>query len=355
MEFSDLKKNVLLSDHTTIKLGGPAEYFYEFRSEEELTKAISFSKKNNLEIFILGGGSNVIFPDEGFKGIVLKNNIKLLDSNRNNNDLIIKAGAGNSWDELVKLCVEKGFTGIECLSGIPGFVGAVPVQNVGAYGQEIKDTLVSADAIEIQTGEKKTFTNEDCRFGYRDSRFKKEDKGKYVITSVTFRLKKDQPEIKYDQLSEKLPPEYFTENNSIENKLRVIRETVIRIRKSKSMVIDKNDPESVSCGSFFMNPVLNEKEFKMFSDKHGKDVPYFKNERNSGTQFKIPAAWLIENTGFTKGFTENGAGISSKHTLSIVNKGGKTGDIVALSVKIQQKVKEKFNISLLPEPEILKQ
>lgn len=352
MKFSNLKKNISLSELTTIKLGGPAEYFFEFTSEEELIEALTFSKENDLDIFILGGGSNVIFPDEGFKGLVLKNNIRLIDSNRNNDELLIKAGAGNNWDELVRLCVEKGFTGIECLSGIPGSVGAVPVQNVGAYGQEISDTLVSVEAIEISTGFKKTFSNEECNFSYRQSRFKSTDKNKYVITSVSFLLFRKEPEIKYKQLSEELPESYFAENTSFEKRLHIIREAVIRIRKSKSMVIVKNDPDSVSCGSFFMNPVLNEIEFNLFSESmksFGYEAPFYK----TGSEYKIPAAWLIENAGFKKGFSENGAGISSNHTLAIVNKSGKTADIINFAKNIQSAVIKKFNIQLLPEPEMV--
>ncbi|CAN5421272.1 UDP-N-acetylmuramate dehydrogenase [soil metagenome] len=352
MDFSDLKKDIPLSQLTTIKLGGPARYFYEFVSEEELINALLFAANNKLKIFILGGGSNVIFPDEGFNGLVLKNCIRFIESESNNNELIITAGSGVNWDELVKLNVDKGYSGIECLSGIPGSTGATPVQNVGAYGQEIKDTLVSVNTIERSNGEKKTFTNADCNFGYRSSRFKFQDKDKYVITSVTFNLKITEPEIKYMQLSDNLPEEFFNVNTGIEKKLSIIRKSVIQLRKSKSMVIDENDSDSVSCGSFFMNPVLNESEFNLFSLK-AKDKHLIPPAFITGREYKIPAAWLIENSGFSKGYNYNGAAISSKHTLALVNKGCKTIDIIDLSRKIQESVLLKFGLNLLPEPVIL--
>lgn len=348
-----LKENVNLSEYTTIKLGGTARYFIDCYSADNIKKALTFARENNLEAYIMGGGSNLVFPDEGVNGIVIRNKILgIVFEEENGGYAAAVSGGGENWDELVRLCIDNGLAGIECLSGIPGSVGATPIQNVGAYGQEVKDTIVSVNAINKETLENITFSNDECRFSYRESRFKKEDKDKYIITSVTFRLKQNgEPVIKYNELQN-----YITENTSFTSlppgreKLAAVRDAVLAIRKKKSMVIDPADPDSISCGSFFMNPIISIDEFGALQSKlAGVQVPNFSAEKG----VKIPAAWLIENSGFAKGYTKNGAGISYSHTLALVNRGGTAKDLLHLASEITAAVKEKFGITLQKEPVVV--
>jgi UDP-N-acetylmuramate dehydrogenase len=354
---SILKSDIQLSDLTTIKLGGTAKYFAQFNNIYELRELLQFAKRENLKIQIIGGGSNVIFPDDGFKGLVLKNHIKELNYAVNEHDVFLKAGAGNNWNELVSYCVNEGFQGIECLSGIPGSVGATPIQNVGAYGQEVSDTIVHVQAVRVEDLAIVNFNRDECRFGYRTSIFKQEQKDKYVITEVTFMLKLNkEPELKYKELSDEVEKNsannFDYKNLSNSEKLKIIRDKVIEIRKRKSMVIDANDANSVSCGSFFMNPVLNEEEYKKLEENlfHFPIKPrVFQTEEG----YKIPAAWLIENAGYHKGMNRNGAAISENHSLALVNRGCTTKQLLELAEEIQSKVKQFFGINLTMEPVVV--
>ncbi|HEX2786907.1 MAG TPA: UDP-N-acetylmuramate dehydrogenase [Ignavibacteria bacterium] len=351
----NIKENYPLSSLTTIGLGGPAKYIIECESPAEIKEAINFSREKNLKFYVLSGGSNVVFPDKGFDGVILllRNKFQAFEVLEQDSDsIILKINAGENWDSFVKFAVENGYSGIECLSGIPGSVGATPVQNVGAYGQEIKDVFVSLNAIDVNTLEEKSFSNEECKFDYRQSRFKKEDKEKYVITDVTLKLSKtESPKIKYPELQK-----YISENtkydstDSLKEKLKIVRESVIEIRKRKSMVIDIHDPNTRSCGSFFMNPVLDEISYQNFLE-NAKELnpPSYK----SGDRYKIPAAWLIENSGFYKGYKYMGVGISTNHTLALVNYNGTTTQLIELANLIRGKVFEKFGLKLTPEPEII--
>ncbi|HEY5536792.1 MAG TPA: UDP-N-acetylmuramate dehydrogenase [Ignavibacteria bacterium] len=363
-----VKENILLSGHTNIQLGGNAEYFCECINEEQLLECLAFVKEKNLKVQILGGGSNVIFSDEGYDGMILKTAMKNITiSGKGGSDIVlVTAEAGMAWDDFVRICVSQCFAGVECLSGIPGTVGATPIQNVGAYGQEVSSTISEVTTIEISTLNKVVFSNSDCRFGYRQSRFKSEDAGKYIITEVKFLLKRNgEPEIKYPELKEhidnlKLKNPDTKDLASKEDKrrkfseLKLVRNAVIELRKNKSMVVDENDPDSISCGSFFINPVLNMEEYLEFESriknselrKTINEIPHFLTERG----VKIPAAWLIENAGFQKGYRRKGAGISSKHTLAIINSGGNTKDVLDLAKEIESGVNTLFGITLIREP-----
>lgn len=363
----NIKENYSLSPLTTIGLGGPAKYVIECSTNNDITEAINFSRENNLKFYVLAGGSNVVFPDKGFDGVIIllrsvenspleKGVVQMKSApgvvKEDSNSITLKISAGENWDSFVKYSVENGYSGIECLSGIPGSVGATPVQNVGAYGQEIKDVFVSLNAIDVNTLEEKTFTKEECKFDYRQSRFKKEDKGKYIITEVTLKLSKTEPpKIKYPELQK-----YISENtkydstDSLKEKLKIIRDSVIAIRKKKSMVIDANDKNTKSCGSFFMNPVLDKALYEAFLETaNGLNPPSYK----SGDNYKIPAAWLIENSGFYKGYAYQGVGISENHTLALVNYNGTSKELLEFSNLIRGKVFEKFGLKLTPEPEII--
>lgn len=347
-------ENIELKNLTTIKLGGTAKYFCECKTEEHLADCLKYAEEKKLKVHILGGGSNTVFSDSGFEGLVIKTGIRGIELHNDFKDnVIIKVSAGEEWDDFVKYCVENKYSGVECLSGIPGSAGASPIQNIGAYGQEVKDTIIFVKAFDRKTNKAVMFANEDCLFGYRTSRFKTIDKDKYIVTEVLFKLKKDgKPEIKYPELEKKLKEKYQDVLS-----LSVVRNVVIELRKKKSMVTDENDPYSVSCGSFFVNPVLTEAEFEKFYERieNGNfvndkgSIPFYKSE--SG--IKLSAAWLIENAGFKKGYTKNGAGISSKHSLALVNRGGTASDLLSLAEEIQAKVFDVFGVKLHREPEVI--
>ncbi len=342
MKFSER----LLSEFTTIRLGGNSRHFIECGSEDEITEILKYGAENNLSVFVLGGGSNVIFPDEGYQGIVLKVSLKGISFE---ND-IVSVKAGEDWDAFVKTTIENGYAGLECLSGIPGTAGATPVQNVGAYGVEVSNYITEVHAIDRITFEKIIFTSKECGFAYRNSRFKSADKDKYIITEVKFRLMKNgEPVIKYPELEKYLASHINLNTLKGIDKILAIRDAVIRIRINKSMIYDENDPDSHSCGSFFTNPVVNQSVFNEFMSKCAQNhlkPAYFKD----GENFKISAAWLIENSGLKKGYTVNGAGISSKHSLALVNRGCSTKDIIDLSNHIKKTVFDNFGILLEMEP-----
>ena len=352
----NIQENIPLAKYTSIKLGGSTKYFYECKSDNELVECLKYAEDKKLKVHILGGGSNTIFSDSGFEGLVIKIGMKgIVLHNDFKDNVIIKAAAGEEWDDFVKYCTENNYAGVECLSGIPGSVGATPIQNVGAYGQEVKDTIIFVKAIDRETYKPTMFANEDCLFGYRSSRFKTIDKEKYIVTEVLFKIKKDgKPEIKYPELEKKLNEKYKNDLS-----LSIVRNVVIELRKKKAMVMDESEPDSVSCGSFFVNPVLSETEFQNFyeriengkwkTEKSGEHkVPFYNTEKG----IKLSAAWLIENAGFEKGYTKNGVGISSKHSLALVNRGGTTKDLLSLAEEIQKNVFDRFGIVLVKEPVI---
>jgi UDP-N-acetylmuramate dehydrogenase len=348
------KKNIPLSEFTTIELGGPAKYFFTAKTNQELIEVVKYSKSLGIRFFILGGGSNVIFSDHGFDGVVIKNEIMGIDLIDHHEYTELVADSGELWDQLVEKSVRMELTGVECLSGIPGTAGATPVQNVGAYGQEVSDTITFVEVVDLETYEVKTFRSIECMFSYRNSRFKDKDKSRFFISKVGFRLSKlDEPCLKYEGLNKEIKSKHSNfDLMERELKLRTIRETVLAIRRMKSMVIDKNDPDSRSCGSFFTNPILNVSEFeKLKSDQSPelRSAPVYVN----GSEVKIPAAWLIENSGFSRGFSINGAAISSNHTLALVNKGTSSKQLLELSQIIKDSVFKKFGIMLEPEPEII--
>lgn len=350
---SILKSDIKLSDLTTIKLGGTARYYGQFNNTYELRELLIFAFKENLRTQIIGGGSNIIFPDEGYNGIVLKNHIKELNYEIFGDDVILKAGAGNNWDDLVAFCVNEGLQGMECLSGIPGSTGATPIQNVGAYGQEVSEIILDVHALRKEDLSVVHFNNYECRFGYRSSIFKKEQKDKYIITEVTFKLKLNaEPQIKYKEVADEIEKDPAYHNLSSRDKLKYVRAKVLEIRKRKSMIVDSGDENSVSCGSFFMNPVLSEEEYAIFEENifHFPIKPkVFRTDKG----IKIPAAWLIENAGFHRGLVKMGAGISDKHSLALVNKGCSTRQLLDLAVEIENKVKQFFGIQLQKEPVVV--
>lgn len=351
---TNIKADIVLSDYTTIGLGGKAKYFLSCRTTDDICGALEFAKENKLTVQVLSGGSNIIFQDSGYDGLVLKIDLKGIEINEEENYVYIKVKSGENWDEFVRMTIDKSLSGAECMTGIPGSVGATPIQNVGAYGQEVKEIIHSVTAIDRNTLDTITYNNSDCRFDYRTSRFKTDDKDKHIITEVTFRFQKNkEPEIKYPELQKNIQSNIDLNSGlNLKDKLTEIRKAVISLRKKKSMITDKSDPNSKSCGSFFMNPVLTSKEFAEFKsivEPVFKDFPFFK----TGNDYKIPAAWLVEQSGFYKGYIKEGAGISENHSLAIINRNGSAKDVLSLASDIEKKVFEKFGLKFAKEPVVV--
>src|SRR5256885_13213932 len=252
-----LRENERLAPYTTLGLGGPARYFVECTSEAEVRAALAHATEHGLPVFVLGGGSNVVFADAGFPGLVLRVAIGR-DQGIAFRDGEISAGAGAEWDTLVRGAAERGWTGVECLSGIPGSVGGTPIQNVGAYGQEVAGTLVRVNCLDRTTLERRTFSAAECEFGYRDSRFKGRERGRYVVLDVTLRLERDRPpRIRYPELRDAIARVGSFDDAAPADAVRLVRQTVLALRRAKSVVLDPADPNARSAGSFFTNPGLS--------------------------------------------------------------------------------------------------
>lgn len=345
-----IKENVPLAQLTSLGIGGTARYFLEATDSASLASAVGWARSQNLPLFILGGGSNVVIADEGFKGLVVHINIRGIEARLEPHQAIIKVGAGVEWDDCVKMCVANDWVGLECLSGIPGRVGATPIQNVGAYGQEVSETIVAVEAFDTQTNHLVELSASECAFGYRASRFKSQDRNRFIITNVTYKLNlHGQPAIRYADLQT-----YFAEQLITNPNLAETRQAVLTIRRRKAMVIDPNDPDSRSVGSFFVNPVVTHEAFesiKQRAEKTGKTLdkmPVFPAAKRS---VKLSAAWLIEHAGISRGTVYGNVGTSSKHALAIINRGGGTArEVVELYKLIQARVQDTFGITLAPEP-----
>lgn len=335
-----VKENIPLAPLTTLKVGGPARRLIEASTEQEIADAIKLAAAIEIPVFVLGGGSNIVVSDDGFDGLVIKVTIRGMKFEEVRDGKVrCTVGAGENWDEFVAECVSRNLAGIECLSGIPGHVGGTPIQNVGAYGQDVSETIVSVRCFDRRTGEVLMIGNSECEFAYRKSRFNSRDVDRFVVLSVDFELMSSgAPKVDYRDLKE-----HFGRRKPT---LAQVRVAVLAIRKAKSMVIDPTDINSQSAGSFFKNPILSREEFAEFAEKNA-DVPSFP----SGDGAKIPAAWLIEQAGFKKGTRIGNAGTSKNHSLAIVNFGGATAkDIIAVKDEIQRRVLSKFGIELVPEP-----
>lgn len=342
-----IQRNISLAPFTTLKIGGPARYFVKAEDENQVTEAVAFAIEHDLELFVLGGGSNILVSDEGFNGLVLQIALKgIVEISSTATAVRLTGGAGEDWDSFAAYCVERDLAGIECLSGIPGSVGGTPVQNVGAYGQDVSETIVSVRCLDRHSGEIVELTNADCGFSYRKSIFNSTMRERFVVIAVTYRLTKGGiPKIVYKDLREYFAEKDSTEGNIEKVTLLEVRTAVLRIRAAKSMVIDANDRNSQSAGSFFKNPVVPRSKLAEFGIEA---MPFFPVDDET---VKIPAAWLIENSGFNKGYRLGNVGISTNHSLALVNLGGGTADeILTLKEKIKAKVESSFGILLQPEP-----
>jgi UDP-N-acetylmuramate dehydrogenase len=335
-----IERNVPLGLLTTIGIGGPAKYFVRATTVDEVREVVAWAADQGEALFVLAGGSNLLIADEGFDGVVLQIALRGITVQvEEPASAIVRVNAGEQWDDFVAFAVGNGWAGIECLSGIPGSAGATPIQNVGAYGQEVSETIIRVEVLERDTGRVVTLTNWDCGFSYRNSIFKSAAKDRYIVLGVTFRLTPHgKPAIRYPELG-KIVDEHSS--------LREVRNAVIAVRRRKGMVIDPDDPDTRSDGSFFMNPIVPRAQYEPLSHLQMPAFP-------SGDQVKLSAAWLIEHAGFEKGFALGNVGLSTKHTLAVVNRGGGTArEVVELVRMIQGRVREQFGVELRPEPNFI--
>lgn len=340
----DYRNGVSLADFTTFGIGGPAHVFARAERTEDVVEAVARVRREGWPLLVLGGGSNLLVSDAGFAGLVLQIGLEGLTATRNADDTVdLTAGAGESWDDLVAHAVGQGWAGVECLSGIPGTVGGTPVQNVGAYGQEVSDTIVRVRALERETGRVINLAAADCGFAYRASRFNTTEVGRHIILEVTYRLTPGgAPHVDYRDLKERFraaaaPPD-----------LSAVRRVVRDIRHTKGMLLVPGESDCRSAGSFFKNPIAPESQVPALAETAGSTPPVFPFGPG---RVKVPAAWLIENSGFPRGYGRGAAAISSRHTLALVNRGGaRAQDILDLAREIRDRVRERFGLELRTEP-----
>lgn len=344
---------------TSLRLGGPPARLIEADSEEALVAAVRQADSDREPLLILGGASNVVVADAGFPGTVLLVRNRGIDFEppqgaAPGDPVRVTAAAGETWDELVQICLSKGLAGIECLSGIPGSVGATPIQNVGAYGQEIADTLVAVRVFDRELDEVLELTPEQCQFGYRDSAFKR-NPGRWVVVQVQFELDSSETSrpIQYAELAARLGCQVGDRVP-----LADVRENVLELRRGKGLLNEAGDPESATAGSFFTNPLLSEEEAEEFKQRAAQltdlsaDPPLF---RQADGGYKTSAAWLIQNSGFRPGYgNPEGIAISSRHCLVLTNRGdGSTEELLDFAHEIAEGVRQRFGVSLHPEPTLI--
>jgi UDP-N-acetylmuramate dehydrogenase len=344
-------ENISLAPLTTLKIGGPARYFVEAATVGDVQEAVAFARSRDLPLFVLGGGSNLLVADAGWPGLVLKIAIQGIDERSapdEDGKVLFDVGAGESWDRFVSHAVVARCAGVECLSAIPGSVGGTPVQNVGAYGQEVSDTIASVQVLDLRDndGQVRELCREACGFGYRTSIFNTTERGRFIVLRVTYALTPGgnalltYADLKRHFEGRETPPD-----------LAETREAVRHIRALKGMLITPGDPDCQSAGSFFKNPVLSEEQhedLKKRAAARGWTLPSYPILE---TRKKVSAAWLVERSGFNKGFGFGRVGISTKHALAIVNRGGATAaDVLALKEQIQHRVEEIWGVRLEPEP-----
>jgi UDP-N-acetylmuramate dehydrogenase len=343
----------LLSDLTTLRLGGPARRIVEARDERAVIDAVAEADAAGEPLLVLAGGSNVVIADEGFPGTVVR---MLTSGIEDRGGGVRHVQAGEPWDPFVERCVDDELAGVECLSGIPGSAGATPIQNVGAYGQEVSETITGVRVYDRRTQRVEDLAPADCGFSYRSSAFKRTP-GRWVVLAVTYALD-PQPEsrpVRYAELARELGVEL-----GATAQLRDVREAVLRLRRRKGMVIDPGDPDSVSAGSFFTNPILDAEEFarleRRVRDRLGPDArpPAFPEPDG---RVKTSAAWLVERAGFARGHGSPGPiAVSSKHTLALTNRGGgSAAQLLALAREIAAGVRSEFGVELVPEPVLVGQ
>ncbi len=340
-------EEVPLAPYTTFQIGGPARWFAEAASEDDIAAGIAFAGERNLPLFILGGGSNLLVSDAGFPGLVLRIALLGISATQKDGGSTLSAAAGEDWDGLVAYAVAAGLAGIECLSGIPGTVGGTPVQNVGAYGQEVSQTIVTVRAFDRQNRQFVDLPALDCGFSYRRSIFNSSQRERYVVSRVDYALRRNAPaNFVYADVAR-----YFASRDMTAPTLGEVRDAVRSIRAQKGMLIVPGDADCRSAGSFFKNPVvpastLDSLALELKVEK--QSIPAYPAQQG---EVKLSAAWLIERAGFAKGYALGNAGISSRHTLALINRGGASAtEVTALRDKVIAAVASRFAVRLEPEP-----
>lgn len=337
-----------LAAHTTLRLGGPARQLVTATDADEIAQSVRDTMASGEPTLVLGGGSNVVVADGGFAGTVIlvrSSSVEVLDAGGKHDRVTVRVAAGQPWDDVVAAAIAAGWSGLECLSGIPGSTGATPIQNVGAYGQEVAETITGVQVLDLRTGELARMTARQCRFSYRNSVFKRSPR--WVVLSVDFQLARSRHSapVRYPELAsalgcgvgERVP-------------MAAVRQAVLGLRAGKGMVLDDADPDTYSAGSFFVNPVLDPAahgRLRAQTAGLGK-LPAW--PAGDG-RVKVSAAWLIERAGFGKGYARGGVAISSKHTLALTNRGdGTTAELLALAAEVRDGVRDRFGVTLHPEP-----
>jgi UDP-N-acetylmuramate dehydrogenase len=343
-----IEENKPLAPFTTLGIGGTARWFIEAVREDEIAEAAAWAGDRGVPLFVLGGGSNLVVSDGGFNGLVVHIALCGIDdgpASDGSRETIYRVAAGEDWDQFVQRTVEDNCAGMECLAGIPGSAGGTPVQNVGAYGQEVASTIVRVRAFDLGDRAWVEFSAGECGFGYRRSRFNTVDRGRYVVTRVDYRLKPGgAPTLGYGDVQRAL-------GSNTRPSLTEVAEAVRRIRQSKGMLLVEGDPDCRSAGSFFKNPVVKKEQAERIEERSGKELPRFSAGTGDEQMVKIPAAWLIEQAGFAKGYVLGAAGISSRHTLALINRGGATArELIELADAIKREVQRRFDIELEMEP-----
>jgi UDP-N-acetylmuramate dehydrogenase len=341
-----IQEQIPLAQYTTFGIGGPAHWFAEVTSEVELLEALAFVKERGLRHFVLGGGSNLLIADGGYDGLVIHIALKgIAQKYESGNQIILSAAAGEEWETLVSCAVAANLAGVECLAGIPGTVGGSPVQNIGAYGQEVAETVHTVRAYDLECAEFVEIPAAACGFAYRRSIFNSVARGRYIVTRVDYELTRGgAPAIRYADLRKVFSP-------NVQPSLAEVAETVRRIRQSKGMLLVDGDSDCRSAGSFFKNPIVSEEQYLRLVQSHGEEIPHY--PAGSG-QMKLAAAWLIEQAGFRRGLRQGRAAVSSRHTLALINTGGATAaEVLALAEKIASGVNDRFGVELALEPVLL--
>jgi len=339
----EIQHHISLAPYTTFGIGGPARHFCTIVTEHDLTEALHYAEKNDLDTFVLGGGSNLLVSDEFYEGLVLHITIPGITAHAHG---VYDVGAGELWDAFVQRAVDDNCAGIECLAGIPGTVGGTPVQNVGAYGQEVAETIAS---VRVYDTESRSFTELDrahCAFHYRQSIFNSTEAGRYIVTRVRFALHPNgAPRLAYADLQK-----FFSSTSSTPS-LAETAAAVREIRRAKGMFLVPGDPDCRSAGSFFKNPIVDEAVIPHLATILDVGFSAIPRYPAAPGKVKLPAAWLLEQAGFHKGFAMGRAGISSRHTLALINRGGAmAADIKALRDEIIRTIETRFGIKLQQEP-----
>jgi len=352
-----IQENIPLAPLTSLKVGGAARYFAEVHDEAQLSEALTWARDKKIAVFAFGGGSNLVVSDAGFDGLVIKLGLTGIESDVRGGRVLLTAAAGENWDAVVAHAVEHGWGGIENLSGVPGSIGGAIVQNIGAYGQTVADSVREVRAVEVATGQVKTFNRAACKFAYRDSYFKHEAHGQYILTSIVLQLKKDP----------KIDVSFTGYRGSLADKLKgkpptlaSVREVVIETRNSMGYLMMDGYPQFQSVGSFFTNPVVSHENFtrveqvakKLNPVKAAEPKPWHWDQPD-GT-VKLAAAFLIEFTQFKKGFKRGTVGVSPKHNLSLITYPGATAnELVELANDVQDAVNKLFGVLLEPEAQLI--